>query len=161
MCSQIYTCTHVLSHTYPHAYTEAHTHMHTCLNTHMQACTQTSTHAHTRTRTHTHTHTCTPECAHTHVRTQAHAHICTHTGAHTCAHAGTRAHTWTRTEYTRAHTHAQPHLSFPGPINAVFPVLGHERHEAEWRGRPLLRHRPGHMVQGGRDRWSLAGGRGW
>ena len=53
-------------------------------------------------------------------------------------------HTYAHTlERTHAHTHAQPHLSFPGPINPVFPALDHEWHEAEWRGSSFFASLPG------------------
>ena len=84
---------------------------------------------------------------HTYVHTLEHTQLSVHT--YTCTHAYTL-------EYTRAHTHAQPHLSFPRPINAMFPALGHEWHEADWRGHPFLRQCPGHVVPGGRDRFDQA-----
>ena len=142
-------CTHTHIHTYPHSYTQPCTHSY--LNTH----------SHTHTYTHVHTHTLTFLLAHlsihthiSHMFTNIHMQICalthipthTHTSTHSHVHTleYTHAHTHTHTlERTQAHTHAQPHLSFPGPINPVFSALDHEWHEAEWGGHPFLHHCPG------------------
>ena len=145
LCESSRVCTHTHIHTYPHSYTQPCTHAY--LNTH----------SHTHTYTHVHTHTLTFLLAHwsihthiSHMFTNIHMQICalthipthTHTSTHSHVHAleYTHAHTLERTQ---AHTHAQPRLSFPGPINPVFSALDHEWHEAEWGGHPFLRHCPG------------------
>ena len=116
--------------TYPHIHTCTYTH------THIPTCTLEYTHSHF-----TYVHKIHMKiCALTHIHT--HTHTITHSHVHTLEY--THAHTHTHTlERTQAHTHAQPHLSFPGPINPVFSALDHEWHEAEWGGHPFLHHCPG------------------